>query len=551
MKIYNDKKTILKWHGSLLILSLLFSLILSFSAQYPLIMDKYYYQNDMSTHTWWMYTFQDPELFQNDYLMELTKKHATIGYKNLHYFASFFTDPITFTKLIPILLSLITTFYLFLIGKHFKGEITGLIISIIYLLSNYSYQLSNGLQRSFKEPLLIIFFYYFIKKKYIKAATISALTLLFYPPAFLICSASYFISLIDFKKINPFRYLSRNQIIGGLLIVTSAASFFLASYNKKDSSNLTLHKRYSWEEMKELPEFSRKGALALFLNKKNKKKYPFNPFGLSRRLMIGFYNYQLPSIYISLMLLFILGFPALKLQKEVYCLLAAGLILYIIAFHFFSLLYLPSRYQNSVISLFLLMFIGINLGKAYEKIIDDFRKKKILTLCIKCIPFFLCLIAFLFSYKLNFIKPKGYKKVAHRNFYKFLSTLPKDSLIAGPPSIMNETPLFSKRSAYTTEKFQDKDPEIKRRTFLFFKAYYASNFEEIKKFAKKEKVDYIVVQKDHFKNKRYTKRNYYSPYYELIKGITSNRKDFAILRPNPEDIIFESDKLTVFKCDWD
>jgi hypothetical protein len=170
-----------------------------------------------------MARFQDPGLFPSDHLLDryLLDVHIFgraipvyprgLGYGILFFGASFFVDHVLLSKYLVFLLMPVSIFYLYKLGRSFRGKREGLMISFFFIflmLGAYqSISIASGLQRSFAIPLLIIFVYYLLEEKYVGVGFLILLSALFYLPVFPVIAGTSFLSLIDYQP--PFRFSFR------------------------------------------------------------------------------------------------------------------------------------------------------------------------------------------------------------------------------------------------------------------------------------------------------------------------------------------------------
>jgi hypothetical protein len=128
--------------------------------------------------------------------------------------------------------------------------------------------------------------------------------------------------------------------------------------------------------------------------------------------------------------------------------------------------------------------------------------------------------------------------------YEYLKTLPKDSLIAAPPFLADDIPLFSARRVLfnfelASPWFTKYNEMIKERTEDFFFAYYSDRAEDLIRFAQKYGVDYIIVDTSLFRHLD-RERFYINPYNDFIKKQVRKKEFF--LRKN-------MDRLAQYKFD--
>ena len=137
--------------------------------------------------------------------------------------------------------------------------------------------------------------------------------------------------------------------------------------------------------------------------------------------------------------------------------------------------------------------------------------------------------------------------------YKFLPTLPKDTLIAGHPYDMDCIPFATRRKVYLFYEiahpfYTTYYSIIKNRTIKLFNAYYGKSIQQIKEFCKEEKIEYIVFDEYRFSEK-YLKGNklYTKPFDKLILNIT-NSKNFAYYNIPEKNIVYKDQDHKVVKC---
>jgi hypothetical protein len=112
---------------------------------------------------------------------------------------------------------------------------------------------------------------------------------------------------------------------------------------------------------------------------------------------------------------------------------------------------------------------------------------------------------------------------------------------------------FGKRKALVTYElshtwYRDYWKMIKNRTSDYIKAYYSSDPQDIRRFADKYKVDYLVVRKSDFSTETREKdRIIFEPFDSQIKELLKERKSFSVLDSNEFPVVYEEDDLMVLK----
>ena len=107
---------------------------------------------------------------------------------------------------------------------------------------------------------------------------------------------------------------------------------------------------------------------------------------------------------------------------------------------------------------------------------------------------------------------------SHKALYAFLSTLPKDSLIAGWPTDMDNVPYLSRRQVLvhyeSHQAFHEGYViEMRQRMRALIDAYFASDVAPLVRLRDKWKVTHIVFRPDHLRRQP----NYFSPFGEWAR----------------------------------
>jgi hypothetical protein len=128
-------------------------------------------------------------------------------------------------------------------------------------------------------------------------------------------------------------------------------------------------------------------------------------------------------------------------------------------------------------------------------------------------------------------------------FYEYLSTLPKNALIAAHPYLADPIPTFAQRKVFLNYELSyawyDKYWEtIEARTRELFAAYYSAEFASIYEFANKHQIDYVVVDTRHFSREFLDQsKPYFEPFNTYVRSLSRDSQEYALMK------IPESDKL--------
>jgi hypothetical protein len=130
--------------------------------------------------------------------------------------------------------------------------------------------------------------------------------------------------------------------------------------------------------------------------------------------------------------------------------------------------------------------------------------------------------------------------------YDFVATLPKDSLLAGPPIEMDNLPLFSRRKVYASDEaaqplYDRYYAEISKRLRRVFAAYYAVEEETVREFVLATGVRYMVVRIEDFGDRFDRPKTYHEPYDSYVKSLKAGRsaRDFWFAHPPVRAVVYE------------
>ncbi|MDE5069688.1 MAG: hypothetical protein O4752_11280 [Trichodesmium sp. St4_bin8_1] len=387
-----------------LILSLTFTTIYSLLVIKEAFRGEYIVQDDARQHVFWMRRFLDPELFPNDLIADYFQSVAPWGYKSFYWlFSQVGIDPIFLNKLLPLGLSLVTTFYCFgLCFQILPIPFAGFLASVL-LSQNLWFQddIASGTPRAFLYPLFLAVLYYLLRKLLLPFLVAIALLGLFYPQYVIVTGLILIIRIFNWEK-SQF-YLSKNPQHYLFSGVGLGVSLLVILFYVLNSSNYA--PIITASQAKILPEFGEAGRSVFF----SQNYWDF--FILGGRSGILPKQLFLPHILIVGLLLPILlkseegktnnldhgiNFPRqLPLLKQIspninllFQILLAGVALFVIAHLLLFKLHLPSRYTNHSFRIVLAIGTAIVLCIILDRFFYwinqqlSFPKRKILGLII-------------------------------------------------------------------------------------------------------------------------------------------------------------------------
>jgi hypothetical protein len=506
----------LKWQ---FILVCFFSLLVTFYCQKSAILNKYTFNEDLRGNIFWMERARNVDMFSNDLIADLSVFFANPLLMWFYKIMSFINVQLL-ANLLAFPLCLISAIYMYKLGNKIGGVNCAFFSGIIFVLSawyrsNFDF-FGIGNAGDFFPLLGAVFLYYFFVDNTVAMALILILQAFLYPPIFLISFVCFMISVLS--KIN-----FRKAIIFFLVVFIS---FLVLSNNSQKSQMQYFGGTYTIKEIRNMDEFKEDGRIPLIYTSLFKRIF-------NNRSGMGELNGRL-GILLSLALI-CAAFYIKRIRDlvplRVSIFLLVSIIFFILANIFMLSLFEPSRYLLVSLPVFLIIVVSICLA-GYVNLSTTQKARGSI-----CILLFL-LLSILFSGK---IKP-AYTTIEDVKLFNFLERIPKNSLIAGHPFVLDNIPLITKKRVFLTSEaslpyFKKYYTVVQKRTYGFFKAYYSTSLDLVINFCRKNNINYLIVRKDDFSKKYLEERNfYYEPFNNFIARLTEGRNEYA-LTSIPKDIV--------------
>ncbi|MEK0187369.1 hypothetical protein WMG39_21305, partial [Microcoleus anatoxicus PTRS2] len=246
-----------------LALSLTFAAIYGWLGLRQAFGSEYIVQDDARQHVFWMMRFVDRQLFPNDFIANYFQSISPTGYSTLYKIAATIgISPLLLHKILPLFLSLISTYYCFSIALEILPvPMTGFIASL--LLNQHMWMtddLASTTPRAFIYPIFLAFLYYLLRRSLLPCLGAIALIGLFYPPYALVAAGILVLRLLEWEK-GSLR-LSRDRT-NYLFCTTGLGVVFLVMLPYAvDKSEFG--PAYTAAEAKTMPEFAPQGRNAFF-----------------------------------------------------------------------------------------------------------------------------------------------------------------------------------------------------------------------------------------------------------------------------------------------
>ncbi|MFQ5577706.1 MAG: hypothetical protein ACE5G8_12055, partial [Anaerolineae bacterium] len=132
---------------------------------------------------------------------------------------------------------------------------------------------------------------------------------------------------------------------------------------------------------------------------------------------------------------------------------------------------------------------------------------------------------------------------AERDIFAFVSTLPKDAVLAGDPQVMTGIPAFARRSVL----FRALQPDPNAPVLEYFDAQYAEDPRTLLNFCRRYGVDYLVRDSAEFEPDYLARGDFfYNPWNEAIARRVAGRSEFVLPKLKA---MYASGPLAVIRCD--
>lgn len=533
------------------ILVLIFSLLITLYAQSVLLKNRYSALEDHGQSIIWMAHLRDGSLFKNDLHLRFENWKTPWGLKFFYYLSGRFWEPLTVVKILPFFLGAIAALYSYWWGCLLKNRTVGLMLSFLVTLSAWYRESSlaysdvwfgEGGPGSFHPVLLIMFIFYLTKKDYLKTALVMVAQALVYPPVLLIAGLTYVISSIKYSgNILAIEKTGKRWFYFWIVIFVAVCCIAPKYFNPTTRFGSLVTR----EQMQDMPEFYPGGRTPFFYDR-------FYQNLINYRSGLGLDKSKICLLFVAGILSIILGRYSLSLRKEAWSLLSSGLVLFFLAHALLLELFEPERYVRYVLPIFLIAFIAVNIDRCVKR----FASGAVQRFSVYVFLFLMCF----FLYFPHLQNPRFFVQGDKFDIelYDFVSTTPRDALLAASPVIMDKLTVFCLRKGLVVQEsalpyLTGYYNQVAQRTRDFFEAYYAANRVVLYNLSAKYGVDYFVIHRGDFTSEYLDAgRYYYAPFNEFIKKIIEGNsyRRFAVFDLPQAGIVFQNEKYLVFDCGY-
>lgn len=563
--------------------------------QFPMLTD-YYSLDDDARIMFFVYRDHDPDLFTVDYTAGGMNRHAPWLVSRFYTAATYFMSPVTYSKLIPFLqIPLAASLFLVFAYRSGWGRRGAWIAVFVFLLVCRWDQFYTGSWRGFAAPLIAGYVVLAQERRWILCGLLGALTVVVYPVLLSAMTATSLLLLAGEAWRAPAErlgvYAKTAGAVAGIGILSAAVALFVIRYgsiyqvmtyeqvismaetniggrfpiadylNNSPSNVFTLsflHRMFFLGRTYVAPGFGTLFSLwaGLIVCALAARRFEYRGrYGQARAvrtllllaaaavMTAGIWSSHLENLAGGLYLvtvsvaILVTGSHGLwDLAGRVPKLFALGAFLCgtgIFLLHpWISLkLYTASHQFRYVIPVMVCLAAGRILGAAWER-------RMVLAPRLTLGAFAAISITGLYHGEVA-----DYVRCEDVPLYEYVSTLPKDTVVAGHPEAADCVPIYTKRHVLIMYElswplFADAWEDLKQRTYDIFGALFAADREGIRPFCMKYPGAYIFAL-DRYLSEGYLSQPvpYFKPFDVYLKQF---RGGHAWLLDPPQEVLLKS-----------
>jgi hypothetical protein len=158
--------------------------------------------DDALVHQYWLYHFQDAQLFNDPLTAELRgSQRYPDGYELLFRLAAHVFDPIAFGEWVGVALMALSGWLVFLIVReHTDWRPAAWIAAGLFLALINIHRFHGGFPRAFVHPVVLLTVLLAMRRRFAAAAVVAAGGALFYPPASLLAVGVLLVSAVPWPR---------------------------------------------------------------------------------------------------------------------------------------------------------------------------------------------------------------------------------------------------------------------------------------------------------------------------------------------------------------
>lgn len=519
------------WLAVSILVAILFSL-----SGLGLSLSDYVIQDDARQHVFWLQRLGDRNLFPDDLIADYFSSVAPAGYKFVYWLGNLWgLDPLVLNKILPLLLGVGTSVYLFLVTTViFPVPLAGFFASL--LLNQNLWMLDDlvsGTPRAFLYILFLGFIYHLLQQQLFPCLLFIILQGLFYPQIVLISAGILSLNLLTQKQ-GKYIYL--------LGLIAAIMTVGLYKLQATEFSEVI-----TFAAAKQLPEFQSTGRSAFFSDRPwhywlVAKQTGFFPFEWQYFLLCSFGGLlpiiaQFPRV-----------FPLLKQLNSraniIWQILIASSGWYVLSHLMLFRLHLPGRYSQHTWRMAIALLAGIVLTVLLHKLITkiplSYPGQIVVIAIVTCGILYPTYAVQNYSHRLGYVTAKS------PGLYQFLQQQPKDIMIATLSQEADFIPSFARRTVLTAREYSipyhwDYYSQIRQRTQNLIQAQYSPIATDLKQVIEQYQIDYWLLDSNAFTPEYLSQNDWLSQFKPEIQIAIAN-----LTQPAQPVIISKIQQCSVF-----
>jgi hypothetical protein len=515
---------------------------------------KYVVSDDAREYLPWIYRYFDSGLFPNDLIADYFQSVTPLGYSYLYKITTFFgIDPIIFSKVLPIILGVITTTYCFAVCMQILAiPMTGFIAC---LLINQSLCLHDNLfsatPRDFIYPLFFIFIYYVLRDSRLGILIAIALQALIYPLIAFVDLLILFLRLFRWQNrritLTPnrkdFRLFVAAVIITGVIILPYAIQ------SGQFGPTITA------AVARTMPEYWHGGRVSYFTN--NTIRYWLDGRDSGFLALI-----RPPQLLIGLLLPIICKFPSrfplveqikdnIKILPTV---VIASSTMFFTAHAVAFKLHWPSRYTNHTFKMVLTLASAIALTVIMDAVIRWSKANKKQFLSWSAISIVGIAVIFYPNILLKSFPKTPYVGGNEAALYEFLQKQPQNIVVASTSKETDNIPIFTRRSVLVGKEFAlpfhtKYYAQFQQRMLDLINAQYSEDINQVKEFIQKYRVTYWLLEPTAFTSKYIAENKWLQQYQPAAQQAITKVQTPILSKLIDACAVFKTDNFVLLKSD--
>jgi hypothetical protein len=496
---------------------------------WPALTEENVYRSDIRQAPHWA-AYHTTSFQDDDWLVEYARYNESPVQNVIYFVGTYFVDMVPLSKILAVVSYGAAAALFFLVGNALYGVQGGLLAGIFFTFLPDQFEFSAGFFSKFwMNPLLLLTIFALETKRWRWLLFLLPFGALAYPIAAVLMggiAGVYMLLLIPTDRASAkevFSHLSVASIVSLAILLIKYASppEFIGPMT-------------SGAELRAMPEMLSGGLLG---------SSPYIP---------------IPSVWSEIAKQvvhpFVLGAGALYaivLRKKLgwstawTAVLVASIVFYIYADWFFIKLYIPNRYTRHSLAVLLILWNARNLDAVLRMVSRRALRYAVLAGVLAAGAWF-------HRGTFEFGEDTD-NRTRYAAMNDFISTLPDDVLIAGPPRYMDDVPIQARRSVLVNFKLSHPwrkyfYEEVRRRTLDTYQAIYARDVATINRLHEKYGVDYLVTAKSLYEPRlMYGGLIYVRPYSLLIDYMAKADGIPVLASPPPESVVYNSQGFVVLK----